>query len=98
MQVEKNFGDSYSTRICLGSIGNFQGKIRELKVYEVAMTEQEKKGMYAKDGCKGRSCVMCQSETMKCYSECKDDEFLSSEGKCLKCDSTCASCFGPLSS
>jgi hypothetical protein len=41
---------------------------------------------------------MCQSETLECYSNCKEDEYFSKEKNCLKCDSACASCFGPLSS
>jgi hypothetical protein len=54
--------------------------------------------MYSTKGCKGGPCLMCQSDTLECYSNCKEDEYFSKEKKCLKCDSACASCFGPLSS
>ena len=86
-----------SSRICLGG-SNFKGKILDFKVYEVAMTKGEINSMYSTKGCSGGSCQMCDSDTLECYSECKDDEYLSKEKKCLKCDSACASCFGPYSS
>ena len=68
--------------------------MRELSIYEVPMSLSEVKKMYSTQECIG-GCLICDSISKRCYSNCSDDEY---GALCNKCDSKCASCFGGLSS